>query len=404
MLLSNNKKVWIPLVVAGIAFLLIAIWYSEFYRPYDAAIQTCAIEKTNETERIDCWYSVMRDIFDEKGTAAAFETFVDIYNEYPDFANTGCHRHAHRIGDMSYYFDYMTHRDLGKVDFPKKASTCGYGFYHGFFEHLVQDIPDINFVTETCNFLEESIFENAPAIQQTCYHGSGHGFVLSVVDTLTDPKDWSPDAFTREPLEFCDALPEADERERAECRQGVFNVLVDWMDDGEYGLTYNSESPFHFCERQTKEHKPDCIYEMAQKIDRLSDFDPRKMVAFAQQVSDPSLQDMIMSVGGAALVQHDPIGDKSNLLAACLEIEGALREGCIKGILGGMVEHGVTGDYTTAVNFCESDMLEDADRTTCYEELFRKLSRFETRDSIEGMCSKKDLAPRFCERLDTFRK
>ena len=396
------------LIVVALVALGVVAAGAFFFMPreskYAHEIEACAATHTREVARIDCWYSVLREVFDKDGTEAAFNVFVDIYETYPDFTNTGCHRHAHRIGDMAYYYDYLSHQDLRKVAFPKNASTCGYGFYHGFFEHLVQGVPEQEFVTQTCNYLIDSIFPNAPAIGQTCYHGSGHGLVLSRVEALRDPADWTFENFTQQPLAFCDTLPEANAEEKADCRQGVFNVLVDWMDDGEYNLTYDTEHPFAMCENQQEHHRYDCYYEMAQKLDRVTNFDLRKMATIAREASTAPLQQLIMNVGGAALIQHDPKGSKENLLAICMEFEKDLRNGCIKGVLGGIIEHGITGEYSGAVTFCEANILGEAEREVCYESLYQKLTRFETDEAIDDMCSEQHLALRFCENVDAFRE
>jgi len=398
MLLKVNSVFWWVSVAAVTTFVVVVVsagHISSSRSPYTASIEACSTTELQEVLQIDCWYSVLRDVFDNEGTQRAFEVFVEIYDGYPVFANSGCHRHAHRVGDMAYYYDYLTHKDLSKVAFPKNASTCGYGFYHGFFEHLVQDVPDLDFVTRTCEFMADILLENAPAIQQTCYHGTGHGLVLAIADELLKPEEWSLQAFTYKPLKFCDSLPKAREKDKEDCRQGVFNVIVDWMADGEYNLSYNLKEPFAVCDIYENVYKPDCYYEIAQKLDKASDFNTVNMVTLVQQIKDPSLQNMAMSVGMAGIVQHDPLGEKSMLLGECLGIPDSLQDACVVGLLGGLVEHGIEGDYITAINFCELEMPSEV-RKACYEELQNKLLRFETESTVVGMCDSEVLTKGYC--------
>jgi hypothetical protein len=368
----------------------------------EARVHQCDREYDNETAKIDCWYGVISDAFEEEGTREAFDLFEYVYASFNEFSNSGCHRHAHRVGDMAYYFDYVNHRDLSLVEFPKNANSCGYGFYHGFFEHMVQDVPDPQFVTETCEYLADTIASTAPAISQTCYHGAGHGFVFARADVLTREHEWSPQAFVEEPLALCESLPKANEHEISKCQEGVFNVLVDWMADGEYGLSYDYEQPFLICEEQEEQRREACYYEMAQKMDRASGNDPLRIIDFALRPEDPKIQQMIMAVGVAGIVQHDPTDDQSQLAMACNDIEHELlQEACFTGIIAGLVEHGVSGDYTNAAVFCESELLTEDVREQCYRTLQNKLERFETEGDIQRMCEDGYLPERFCIEVQT---
>ena len=133
-------------------------------------IDDCYNNHDNQSKRIDCWLRGIEDAFTVGGTEGAFDVFTTIYNRYDDFAATGCHKHAHRVGDLAFYYDYLTHEDLSKVTFPKNATAFGYGFYHGFVEHLVQNKPDPAYVDEVCPYLKDTIYDMAPAISQTFYH------------------------------------------------------------------------------------------------------------------------------------------------------------------------------------------------------------------------------------------
>lgn len=360
-------------------------------------VSACFSDNHDDVARVNCWSEVIRQTFDTDGTAAAFDVFDRIYREYDTFSNTGCHRHAHRVGDMAYYFGYLATQDLDAVEFPPGATACGYGFYHGFFEHLIQDHPDPAFVTKVCDYMDRRLDATAPAIRQTCYHGSGHGFILAGADTLTASSSWTPAAFTAGPLLKCETLPKATDREISECRQGVYNVLVDWMSDGEYGLSYDSADPFAFCDRERYQRQSDCYYEMAQKVDSASGQDPIRAVAIANAADRADLRDMVLSAAVAGMVQHDPKGDQSRLLTACRTLTGDLFSTCVSGITGGLVAHDTAGDnYAVAFAFCSRPDLRDDERDTCYATLRVNLGRFMTPAAVAEICGRGAVPEIFC--------
>ncbi len=366
------------------------------------AIAFCQNEFQNDEEKINCWYDLIRKKFSKEGTEAAFTLFERIYRDYDTFSNTGCHRHAHNVGDMAYYFDYLNHEDITKTEFPRNASTCGYGFYHGFFEHLIQGNPRVEFVTEICEYAKVALLPVAPAIAQTCYHGSGHGFVLAEAGRLTNPEDWNIKTFTGAPLNSCESLPEAGEKEIKECRQGVYNVLVDWMADEEYGLSYDSEKPFAVCDLEKYDRQPDCYYEMSQKLDGVSGQDPIKAVAIANSAKRADLRGSIVSVALAGMVQHDPKGDQNRLLLSCQGVIGVLKDSCIAGIVGGLIEHNTAlGDYSNALNFCAGETLNEDESKTCYRALGANIQRFKTLEELGFSCKKGQYPEAMCSQILT---
>ncbi|MEX0917805.1 MAG: hypothetical protein WDZ93_01480 [Candidatus Paceibacterota bacterium] len=394
MLLNSITVRWVILI----AFLVIGILGALLVHDSEtAAIERCEKVYTNEVAKIDCWQEVIRGVFVSDGTQAAFDVFERIYREYDTFSNTGCHRHAHRVGDMAYYFDYLTHRDLDRTEFPPNATACGYGFYHGFFEHLIQDNPDPAFVSLTCAYMDERLKATAPGMRQTCYHGSGHGFLLARADTLVDPREWTLRDFVDVPLAQCESLPDASPFEISECRQGIYNVIVDWMSDEEYGFTYDRESPFRICDSEAYERQPDCYYEMAQKVDGLSNHDPAKAAAIAQTAKRKDMQSTIMTVAVSGMVQHRPKEDQQQLLASCRTVPEELLHACIVSLAGGLVEHGTSsGDFEHVFAFCEESGMTETEQTICYEGLYSSISRFVSEAELQTACAKGQRPELFC--------
>lgn len=310
---------------------------------YESKARECVKQYTNTPDQIDCWLIVIAEVFEAEGTSAAFDVFQWLYEEYDTFANTGCHRHAHRIGDMAFYYDYLNHLDVAQIDFPDNATACGYGFYHGLIEHMVQRQPTPAFVAETCAYMGEHLAEVAPQIANTCYHGSGHGSLIVKRDELLAAGTVEDvDALIEAPLLFCDSLTHATERQHEECVQGVFTVLVEWMAEDEYGLTLDRVTPFALCDRLTDPvYRKGCFAEFGQKLDSLSGYDPVQMYTLLEATTaDESLRLDTFGTGVSGLIQHDPDDDSFDILSACRKLSDVYQARCIKSIVAGKFEHG----------------------------------------------------------------
>ena len=380
------------LILIGLLILIFGIEYLALDKPStldaEAAIQIC--EEMGEGEmQTDCWYTVIRSGFREGGSLLAFDIFKKIYETSDLFVSTGCHRHAHRVGDISYYEDYLTHKDITKMKFPHVTSVCGYGYFHGFIEHLIQDNPYPQFVRETCDYLDTSLTEIMPSIRITCFHGSGHGFALSGIDTTSQDSWGDPEKLIGNSLSQCEAL-QASRFEVEECKEGVFNVLVEWMSDEQYGLTYNHEDPFWFCREQEPENKKACYYEMAQK--QGIDMDVVAAAKLADSIGDEDLARVVfivtvsgmMQLGVATEIQYD-------FILACREVPDYLKENCIKSITGGMMEHGNPGEeHIKLLEFCQSDILLSDERSICFDSLLEKMARFNADEFIYDFCEAED--------------
>jgi len=338
---TNRNRRFIPalILVVLLAFGLV-VYVSPQVKEYilDGSVRKAlsACEQFGSgDEIIDCWYELIRQDFQGGGIQRAFATFDTLYENSDMFIITGCHRHAHRIGDAAYYESYLTHKDLQKMEFPPITKVCGYGFYHGFIEHLIQDNPDPHFVKETCDYLDGRLSLTAPDIRITCFHGSGHGYTLASVDT-DDTSSWGDaQAFVEEPLKKCEML-DGIEREVEECKEGVFNVIVEWMVNQEFGLEYDEIDPFTLCREQEHANQQACYYEMAQKLDSVAEWDVTKAAHIAEQVPNKRFAQMVLSVAVASMMQTKITEDgQYTYLQSCRNIPEYLRNVCLVAIVGG---------------------------------------------------------------------
>lgn len=355
------------------------------------AIQACESETTTDTLH-ECVFKVIESEMREKGIPAAFDAFKIAYETHQAFAEGGCHARAHRMGDLAYYNVYFESRDLQSLEFPQETTACGYGFFHGFLEHYVQDTPTTEAVTEVCDYLVANLSDRMGDIQAICYHGAGHGLTLAQAEKVPVSEYGNSAAFVTEPARQCASLPNATKGDIEQCYEGIYNIIVDYMMAKEYGFTYTAERPFDMCVHEPRELWEGCMYEMAQKIEGTTQRDPAKMVDIVSQIPDERLQTIAFSVGIAGVVQQVAVQESEYLalLGTCAQIERRFFENCVKSIVWGLYEHGDPQDeYRRVIAFCNADVLrQDGDmRAVCFKEAARRLERLYATEKIKDICA-----------------
>ena len=356
------------------------------------ASKACIGDENNNASHIDCWYDLIHDTFTESGLQSAMRAFMYIYETQPEFASTGCHRHAHRVGDAVYYEQYVPVQSLDAINFPQETTACGYGFFHGFIEHLIQDHPTSEFITDTCQHLTDRLADRMGDIRITCYHGAGHGLMLAQAEMVSRSEWGQVLSFVQVPLLQCEALPEANESEIEECKEGVFNILVDWMEIDDYGFTYDTESPFAVCDQFKQKHQKACYYEMAQKIAGLvSDSDPVEIAEFISSVESDELRKMSFTVAVAGVMQSvAALGPDGYMpvLERCVLLSDDLLGACLRSVANGLFEHGSPQEeYKEAVGFCHSPIVQATSVSeVCWRTVGAKLYRFYPSNKREDIC------------------
>lgn len=378
-------------VLAVVAIGFIFVGGIDAVRKYTLFFSCRSIEL--EDEQIDCIYRVIEDELHRGGIAPAMDAFASAYASFNSFASTGCHRHAHRVGDMAYYGIYFGIRDLSKMDFPQETTACGYGFFHGFMEHLIQDNPDPAFVTDVCEGLRERYETRMRDIAIICYHGSGHGFTLAHAEVLRRDKWGDIVAFATKPTLLCEELYRASENEKEDCRQGVFNVIVDWMEDEEYGFRYDTEKPFGSCDLLKTGWLHACYYEAAQKLGLLSPGNPRGIARVVNGVANANdeLKRMAFAVGVAGIIQQTIVekrGGYAEPLALCGELNQFFFDACVLALAWGLFEHGMPQEeYRNVLHLCAEQLVEERGmRGACYKYAADRLPRFYESSRIASIC------------------
>ena len=389
MLSSNKTLLGIFLIILSAFIVFTGVHIAESHTA-GAQIRHC--DAFDGDLQVDCIYRIIEKSIQERDIKRGFDIFRAAYDMFPSLSGTGCHRHAHRIGDMVYYGIYLSKNiDIKEINFPQDTTSCGYGFFHGFLEHLIQDNPDPVFVTDTCNYLRDALSHRMGDMEIICYHGSGHGFILHESENIRKEKWGDVLTFVKRPIEECESLPEADENEIEECRQGVFNVIVDWMSDREYGFSYDTENPLYVCESLDQNMQYACYYEISQKLDAVSDYDPREILSVAKKIGDENIQKAVFGTGIAGIMQQTILDGewKDVVLSVCLDLESPFDEYCTSSVVHGLFEHGPPlREYEEPLLLCRNEFSDnDILRSICYKSVAIRLKRFYDDKKVSDICS-----------------
>lgn len=351
------------------------------------------LDKLNEQEREQCWDSLLSDTLKEKGVKASFEVFANIYRTDPLFSFKGCHWYAHRLGEEFYAEEYPKYKDIEALDLPPETYYCGFGFFHGWLEHMLRDDPDVEKTKRLCDYLDNQLSDERPRIRLNCYHAIGHGFV----NEPFDPASWGKAQEIINPaLEICDGVSN-NPNEVRECLQGAFNVISDWIFRAEYGLAPVIEDPLWLCPKQrTYEHTKACYYEMAMHLNGLVGDDLSKLAEFTKDIEDDKIAWLVIDVVAAGATQRAlSKDDYSEYIFACRGLPERLRVGCLHGFAGGFMAHGEPEkEYVKALKFCGSEELLEDEKHVCYKNIIRTFKGSYPREKVEGICATIDEAYR----------
>lgn len=364
--------------IAAIAITVVVLLFMQFSGAQRYSLSACR-GIALQTEQNECIFRIIEDAYKTDGITEAGMVFSDAYEHFDSFVSAGCHRHAHRVGDLAYFYEYLHTQDLDLIDFPQSTTACGYGFFHGFFEHLIQDHPTSEFVNETCEYMKTRLGSSMTEIGTTCYHGSGHG--LSLAEGERAPKEtWgNVKAFTERPLNLCEGMPNATDAEILDCKEGVFNILVEWMAQKQYGFELEEGDIFAPCKTVDADDRDACYYEMSQKVDSYATLDPVRVYELLKDAPKSALERSLY-IGFAGIIQQTIAGDRpfQEMLQKCDGLEQDIFNLCMRSVVGGMFEHGAPQkEHELALTVCENPIVSKRGlQDSCYERWVSGIYRF----------------------------
>ena len=392
-ILDLVKNPGVLFLVAAVTFCAVGAYIHPAYLKkvvWSKQVTQCG-KLENNTAQIECAFKPITEAIKSEGLEVGMEVFAEAYTTLRSFVVTGCHKHAHRVGDIAYYQVYFGQKDLSTINFPQSTTACGYGFYHGFLEHLIQDNNTHEFVTNTCEYLSERYGSTMRDMRITCYHGAGHGLMLGHVQKIAE-KDWgNVREFVTYPFSQCDLLSKANELEKEQCKEGLFNLIADWREAKQYGFQAEADGNlFSMCDRLPQNMHKSCYFEVAQKVDRASDNDPVKLVGIAKAVQDKDQIPVVFSVGIAGIMQRVIVEEDGykKIIASCSKLDDPFVSLCMTSVINGFFEHGEPQkEYVKALGICTLPEIEKKGmQEMCYEAVSQRLLRFYTKDKIENIC------------------
>ncbi len=325
-----------------------------------------------------CWEEKIENVLKDDGVDAAFDLVDLLYKNNPQFASD-CHSYIHLVGQTGYQL-FSQNR---QIKLSAKASTCGYGFYHGFMETLLIVGKDIKEAGRFCEWAKKQV-GGTNDVEGACFHGIGHGLTED-----HDKKSWlSENELVDKALGICEEVTR-DEYMINRCASGVFNVLA--IKYNSAALPLNKQDPLGFCKTQTKPYfKKPCFEEMNTTLISISRSD---IIAAAKYLDEIEDQYALFAMRSLAGVVGMSFKDNSYDLQIqnCRKLPSRLRLSCIRGFVGGLIEGQTPNTQEIkALAFCSSVHLQDNEKTNCYQEALRLLSLYLPLERYQDICGKLD--------------
>lgn len=322
------------------------------------------------SSKLQCWEVHFDDILKKKDTARAFQVVTEISNIDSTFS-ANCHDFVHRIGEVTADL-YM---DNTNVSFSKNASSCGFGFYHGFMGSLLKENISIEEISTLC----EKISKEFPvSVEDACYHGIGHGtFALSSPEMNNDK-----DQMIQKALELCEQITNK-EINVSRCVSGLFMEAT----VGEYSISLDKNDPLSFCFRQQPQYQLDCFTQMNGALLILSQNNFNKAASYIEEI--PNEHYAIEAI--QTLTANYVLSTNENyreVIHKCGQLQERLYTSCIKGIiLSILLNEQPEGSFNEAMNFCINDLSSEKEKNQCLEYTLQQGKNMNSKDSVRELCA-----------------
>lgn len=240
-----------------------------------------------------------------------------------------------------------------------------YGCQHGFFEIVLATSPSpVEAALSVC--------ESAPEDQRFfCYHGVGHGFMMSYAYDLDDV------------LSKCNELPEA-QFKRQGCWQGSFMENINSYLRGEArDGVFNSKDPLGPCNRLEQQYRWECYFNQASFLLRINNNDVAKASAAcmaADEASRPActrgIGQLIGNPGWQKVILGDDVFTEAalvpNAIQLCESFPKSEQGNCITGMIENMLNYDQEPD---ALRVCSLLAEYEGQRSGCYRDFGAALQR-----------------------------
>lgn len=378
---AHSSKVRVMLIGGMV---LVAGGASYFYFHSDPA-QAVAQCKTNDNKPL-CYSDVIEKILRVDGIPAAFDALAIAYDTDPAFAGT-CHAVTHELGKAA----YDEFEKIGKTELSSKTSYCGYGFYHGFMDALYIETNDMEKARSFCAYVGENVPHppSAEFAEGSCYHGIGHG-----VTDGTDTRVWGNVMGILQPgLALCSKVAATNDEWHMRCASGVFNALGNMYLDPKFKLKSNTD-PYALCKTESfsPPEKKACYSQMNTEAAARGDNNLAAIVGYTNTIQSPEYR--LVALREAVSLYVQVVKSKERALTlddarVCELPTGTLRDACMSGLVGGIMEFGSPGQqYKEALQFCETGGLSLDLRPGCFSAIQANSKEYYTGEVMQHICTR----------------
>ncbi|TSC77843.1 MAG: hypothetical protein G01um101429_944 [Parcubacteria group bacterium Gr01-1014_29] len=376
----------------GTLFLLAALvyGYSVFFTVRESDETSVTVGACAPGQKISCWLEEITQALDAGGLAAAFDTVAVLYESDSAFA-ADCHSFTHELGEAAY--EKFSRGD--ELDITTKTSYCGYGFYHGFMETLLQTSGDIAEARQFCAYVDAKLSRERSGAATACYHGMGHGTVDG-----SDPRTWgSAEKMIAPGIEICKRVAETEFQEYL-CATGVFNSIEVLARDKKYGISNLLEDPFQLCHNQPALYREPCYTNMIPAVFALAGGNFSKAAQYVedniQHADDFTIDGYTIREMVVLSVFHefargniDTVDYAERGMALCRSVPEHSRLACVEGIADGHMKYGKPGaEYIKVFSFCADDELRADEKNICYKHILTRLSIWYSKDEQKDICNR----------------
>ncbi|MBI2108550.1 MAG: hypothetical protein HYT93_00010 [Parcubacteria group bacterium] len=351
---------------------------------YTSLLTSCGSAIFNPSEELntDCIFSAIEKEIKETGDIdKGIQIFMTARNNIDPFKNENeypCHLMLHEIGDIVYYVLYSNTKNVLDINFPQETSRCGYGFFHGFMEHVIQNNSDPIFAQKTCEDLMYLLEKRMSRILDTCFHGAGQGFMLAQMDKIPQ-KNWNNfQIMTHDPILLCEQLSKL--RYKKNCWSGIFH----WVLFSDYGLHFSTEDVLNECAKLDIKEIQGVCYIWTTRI--LSFKNPEELLNFIKKIiQNTEVQQSAFYLNIAQMLDREKI-PYEKMLALCEPMEDLFYKSCLNGIAKDLVVSETPEDL---FKLCSGPTIRQRNaQELCYSVMFEKLSWIYTPESINAYLEK----------------
>jgi hypothetical protein len=384
----KNRKFIFLIILVVILIEVYLLWGQSLKQNVSAVNQPPVNNCLNleNSQKLQCWDDLIESTLNTYGLERTFELFDVLFQTEPTFASS-CHDYVHKLGEKA-YFQFTENKDFA---ISSKSSYCGYGFYHGFMETLLQKTGDMEQARSFCDYVDTKLKKETSDAGGACYHGIGHGTVDG-----SDPRAWGdPLAMVKPALELCEGIsndenPPPRYGKLFRCSSGAFNGLEILMDSSQYKLTPNKEDPFFICRTQPKRYLEACYTQFVVMLMQVtgSDFE-----ASAEIIDTIPEDEYALPTLGSLVVEKARLGQANHTETVnfCRNLPTRFHQSCIAYYSEGFLKYGPPQEeYKEALNFCQFNSLTEDERKSCYDRVLGLLRVFYNAEKSASICRSVD--------------